>query len=791
MKQLIQKLTTERPWLIILLITIATIAFGAGVKELQFRGDYKVFFKEGYEPLEDFEAMERIFNKNDNVAILFVPESENMFDQEMLTMVQEYTDLAWQIPYSSRVNSLTNFQNTWSEYDDMVVEDLVYEEASTLSTEDLDKVKAIALKEPYLKGAIVSPDAKVALINVTLQFPDLPDTTLNVIEVMEYVQQLSADMQSKYPNVHIYHTGVIPLNYAFAMESKRDILVLVPAMLLLIIVLLALLMKSFTGMVATIVVLLVSTLMTMGFAGWAGFLLHTGTVNVPIVILAIGVADCVHIVASVQLAQKKAPNKQEAIRSSIDLNWMPIFITSVTTAIGLGTLMLSESPVFSDFGILAALGVMVAFFNSLVLYPALLTVMPLKPAVQEEEDSLLVSKIADFVIRYKNKVLVIGSMVVIGLSSLTLLNVVNDVPTDYFSSSTEFKQSVDKQEETLSGMQKIDFALYSDESGGVNNPEYLKMLRDFSVWLKDQPEVNHVTSIVDIYKRLNMNMHADEESWYRIPEDRETAAQYLLMYEMSLPYGLDLTSQLNIDKSSTRISVILANLGSTEMVDFEERSKAWIQENAPSIRVAVASPTLMFAHIGKENMSSMILSAFLALFIISGILIFALGSLRLGVISLVPNIAPALVGFGFWALISGEINLGLSIVTSMTIGIVVDYTVHFMSKYKRARESGMNPEESVRYSYMGVGRALFITTVVLSLGFTMFAFSSFRLNSDMGIVTAMIILIAFIVDMILLPPFLLSLDKNESVNQNDPSLEISKKTETSKVTNESDVVINQ
>ena len=151
----------------------------------------------------------------------------------------------------------------------------------------------------------------------------------------------------------------------------------------------------------------------------------------------------------------------------------------------------------------------------------------------------------------------------------------------------------------------------------------------------------------------------------------------------------------------------------------------------------------------------------MALVIISGILIFALRSLRLGVISLFPNITPALVGFGFWTFISGEINLGLSIVSSMTLGIIVDDTVHFLSKYKRARMEGMMTEAAVRYSFINVGRALLITTLVLVLGFSMLAFSAFRLNSDMGIATSLIILIALIIDFLILPPMLLWLDKDK------------------------------
>ena len=266
-------------------------------------------------------------------------------------------------------------------------------------------------------------------------------------------------------------------------------------------------------------------------------------------------------------------------------------------------------------------------------------------------------------------------------------------------------------------------------------------------------------------------MHGDDQSWYQIPEDRELAAQYLLLYEMSLPYGLDLNNQLNIDKSAVRLTVTIKNVGSREMVALEDRAREWMAENGPDIRLTAASPSLMFAHIGETNMKSMIKSIFLAFVIISGILVFALKSLRLGLISLLPNILPALVGFGFWSLISGEINLALSIVSSMTLGIIVDDTVHFLSKYQYARKDGMDAEAAVRYAFASVGRALMITTIVLALGFSMLMFSAFRLNSDMGMATSLVIVIALIIDFFLLPPMLLWLDggrKSASVPEPEP-----------------------
>lgn len=766
MRQWIEKLATERPWFVIAALVLAALVAAAGGQNLYFRGDYKIFFEEGYGPLNDFEEMQRVFSKNDNISVLVKPESGDVIDPEVFTLIQEYTEEAWQTPFSSRVDSLTNFQNTWAEEDDMIVEDLVMF-PEDLTDEDLENIRQTALAEPALNGRLISPDSGVTLINITLQLPDVQDNTQNVAEVVTFVTDLSAQFAERYPNVEFYHTGVIPMNNSFATEGQKDMATLVPAMLLLIIVMLAVLLRSVVAMLATVVVLVLTIMATMGLAGWTGFFLSTGTINVPIVVLTIAVADCVHIVATMQYGMRHGKTRREAVRYSLDLNWMPIFITSATTAVGFLTLMMSESPVFVDFGILCALGVMLAYFFSVTLFPAILSVLPVSAGEGSHGRMTAMERLGEWVI-HKQKPLLIGGVVIVALmSALALRNQVNDVSTEYFALSTDYRQSVEVQSDTLSGSQTIDWALYSGSTGGISDPEFIRTMRDFADWLEVQPEVDHVSSLADTFKRLNKNMHADESVWYRVPDDRELAAQYLLLYEMSLPYGLDLNNQLNVDKSSARLVSILKNLGSVEMVALEDRARDWFADNAPDIRMTAASPGLMFAHIGETNMTAMLQSMMLALFIISGIMVFALRSLRLGLISLFPNITPALVGFGFWSFLSGEINLGLSIVSSMTLGIIVDDSVHFMSKYKRAREEGMSTEDAVRYSFVSVGRALVITTAVLVLGFSMLAFSSFRLNSDMGIATSMIILIALIIDFLILPPLLLWLDKDKNTSAGD------------------------
>ena len=757
MRHMMERWTSGHPWLVIFLLTAMVAAAASGAGKLYFRGDYKIFFEDGYGPLNDFQEMQHVFNKRDNIAVLIVPESGDVMTADMLELVKEYTEAAWQTPFSSRVDSISNFQHTWSEEDDMMVDNLV-PDGVELTPEVREHIRGLAVNEPALRNSLISPDSRVTMININTQMPDNHDNTANVIEVSEFVHGLSDQFAEKYPGVKFYHTGVIPINYSFATEGQKDMTTLIPAMLLLIVVLLALMLRSPLAMLATVTILVMTIMATMGLGGWLGFFLSTGTINVPIVVLTIAVADCVHIVASMQYAQRQGQTRREAVAYSLHLNWMPIFITSATTAVGFLTLMMSESPVFVDFGVLSAIGVMLAYLLSVTLFPALLVVLPIGQGKAGRQQSALMDGLANFVIRRQKPLLIFGSVLAVGIGALSLNNDINDVSTEYFAKSTEFRQSVDKRAETLSGTQSIDFALYTGEEGGANDPQFIRIMRDFSAWLLQQPEVDHVATLSDTFKRLNMNMHGDDRSWYEIPDDRELAAQYLLLYEMSLPYGLDLNNQLNIDKSAVRLTVTVKNFGSREMVDLEERAREWMTSNGPDVRLTAASPGLMFAHIGETNMKSMIKSIFLAFVIISGILVVALKSVRLGLISLLPNILPALVGFGFWSLISGEINLALSIVSSMTLGIIVDDTVHFLSKYQYARKDGMDAEAAVRYAFASVGRALLITTIVLALGFSMLMFSAFRLNSDMGMATSLVIVIALIIDFLLLPPMLLWLD---------------------------------
>ncbi|MDN2665263.1 MMPL family transporter [Vibrio sp. 14N.309.X.WAT.E.F5] len=751
---------TKRSFIVLLVVFSIIMLSAFGAKNLYFRGDYNIFFEGTNKQLMAFDEIQTTFAKTDNLAIVIAPEDGNVFTPETLTLIQNLTVDSWQIPYSSRVDSLANYQHTEAVEDDLLVEDLLYEEYEH-TPERIAKVKQIALNEPLLKNALVSASGDVTIVNVTVQLPEV-DKTAEVQEVIAAINTMIAKYQADSPNVEFHKAGIIAMNNAFMMSAQEDSSTLVPLMLLVVLVFLTFMLRSFFSVVATLVVIISSIVATMGLSGWAGMFLSTATVNVPTLVLTLAVADCVHVIVTMRQAMQRGMEKARAIQYSIKLNAMPILITSVTTAIGFLMMNMSDSPVLRDFGNLSALGVIIACFLSVTMLPALLKLLPVKtlPANEAAQNKVtFMDKLGDFVVTNRKALLPISTLVIVGAAALIPLNKVNDESVKYFDTSSEFRQAADFMEETVSGMTTISIAVKTNESQAIADPVFLQAIGDFTDWLRVQPETDHVATLSDVYMRLNKNMHGDDDSYYQLPLNRELAAQYLLLYEMSLPYGLDLNNQINVDKSSIKMVLTVDNLGSLELVELEERIYSWFAANAPQYEVVASSPSLMFAHIGETNMASMLSTLPITLVLISGLMIFALRSVRLGVISLVPNIAPAIIGFGLWALISGEINLGLSVVVTLTLGIVVDDAVHFLSKYQRARLEGKSAEEAVRYAFHTVGRALWITTVVLVAGFSVLAMSSFRLNSDMGLLSAIVIFIALVVDFILLPSLLMIFDK--------------------------------
>jgi predicted RND superfamily exporter protein len=351
------------------------------------------------------------------------------------------------------------------------------------------------------------------------------------------------------------------------------------------------------------------------------------------------------------------------------------------------------------------------------------------------------------------------ALILLAISFIPRLEL-NDDPTEYFSSDIPLTEAIRVVEDKLSGNQSLLFSVDAGRAQGVADPEFLNSVSEFTDWLRMQPEIVNVEVFTDTLKRLNQVLHDDDPAWHRLPDSTEMASQYLLLYEISIPYGLDVTHQVSADKSALKIAAVVKNQKSQGLIAFEARARQWMQENTPAITAHGAGQSISFAHIGMRNINSMLSGSLFAIIVISACMIVALRSVKLGLVSFLPNLFPALIILGIWGAIAGEINMAASVVFSLTLGIIVDDTTHFLFHYREARlRGGMNAEQAVHHTFVTVGSALVSTSIVLAAGFLVLVHSDFAVNSTAGLLVALTIAVAIVLDLLFLPAFLMKVDR--------------------------------
>lgn len=733
---------------------------GIGFGKLKFISDSKVFFKEDNPRLIAYTKMENLYTDDDNVLIALAPKSGKVFTKETLDAIKELVDTSWQTPYSVRVDAVTNFQHTRADGDDLFVSDLVFN-TDSLTNEDLQKAQEIALNEPILFNRLINKDASVTGINITCKIDTSESATM---AVSTFVRAKVEEWKLKHKDIDVYISGNIMLNNAFSEAGQKDGQTLIPLVFLVFLVMIYFFTRTVTGSLSTFIIIVVSIASALGVSALLGINLTASSSNTPIVIATLAIADCIHILASVLAMMKAGKSKNDAIIESMKINFVPVIITSVTTIVGFLSLNTGDVPPYADFGNISALGMTFALLFALTAFPALLALVPLK--VKIENNSVVkkkdfYNKLGDFVIKYPNQILVTSFILLVVSSIFTLKNQLNDEFIKYFSPSISFRTDSDFINDKLTGIYTLDFSLPSAGEGEINSPEYLNYLEKFVVFTKAQPEVVHVSSFSEVQKRVNKALHNDDMAYYAIPKDIKEAAQYNLLYELSLPYGLDLSNQVNISKSETRFSVTLKEVKSAQMIDLATRLETWLEKNTPDYMHSKASSlTLMFAHIGQQQVKSLISGAITSALLITLILMITFRSFKYGLISIFSNVVPAIYGFGIWYFVLGYVNLGMTAVFGMTLGIIVDDTIHFMSKYLRAkRELNLSTEDAIRYSFENVARAIVATAGILCVGFFILAQSTFMINSYLALITIIIIAASIIICLLSLPALLLKFSK--------------------------------
>ena len=752
--------TLKHRWWVLGGITLVVSVLFLGVQNIYITSDHFVLFDDDNPQLQTFKQFEDTYVETNRVLLAVDPHKGPIYTREALAFIEYLTDEAWLVPYATRVDSMVNFDHSESIDGDLFVAPLVTH-ATELSDSELLRIQDIAQNSRELVDRLISRDGNVAAISINFVFPDPRDAA--VIEVTDYLRSFVETTVEEYPGFDLYMTGDVVLQRTFFDATQEDMYTLTPIVLLVIILITFALLRSLFATIAVTILVIVTINVTMGLAGWLSTVLNPVTAGIPIIVMTLAIADSMHIVTSTLARMRDGIEKRAAIKQALHSNVYPVAITSITTALAFLSLNASDSPPFHVLGNFVAFGVMVALVLSFTLLPALLAVLPIRTPSQPTKTRSPFERFANFVIARRFLLLGGGIVVILVTISGVFRLQFTDNWTQYFDERFKFRTDSDFIAENLTGLESWEFSLDSGRDGGVTDVKILTQVDAFSAWLRQQEEVGYVQTFTDTMKRLNKNMNDDDESFYRLPDNSALAAQYLLLYEFSLPFGRDLTDQIDIAKAATRVTAT-AKIGMTadELKDVAFRAEEWLREHAPALTTETTGFTIVFAHLSERNIDSMLLATVIAMGLISVLLIVLLKSFKIGVISLIPNYVPAALTFGVWGHLVGQVGLAGSVMTAVAFGIIVDDTTHFLSKYQLARARGDSPQDAVRFTFNQVGRALCTTTIVLACGFIVFALSGFAVTWMLGLMLSITVVFALAADFLFLPPLLLLIDRKNT-----------------------------
>ena len=767
MKRLANLIIKNRAKAAITSLLLALVVF-SGIPNLKLDTDGRVFMAAENPDKILLDKFEQEFAKDDNLAIIVVPQDGEVFTPRTLRAIHALTEELWNLPYVRLVNSITNFQNTYADGDMMVVEDLV-PEPSKVTNEVAAAVKKVALKRIEIQNSLINKDGSATGISVIFRLPGM-DLASEIPNINAEAEPIFSRYRAEYPDIMFKVSGSVAISQAFATASQKDGETLTPAMVLAMLIIVGLLLHSATGSFLILIVAALSAMVSLGALGWTGIPINSATAIAPLMVITLAVASSVHVLSSIRQTMQETADRKIWARRALEDHGLAITVAVFTTAIGFLTLNFSISPPFRQLGNMVAGGMVSVWLFTMFLLPGLICWVPIKRNLREASVDRMMAALSEFVIRQQKRLLIGIPLIILGFATGISQIKLEDDFLRYFDKSFETRQATDLYETKLGGLNVLEYSVDTGVENGINSVNYLQKLEDLSNFLRAQPEVSHIRSLSDTIKRLNMNMNGDNPTFYRIPKTNEEASQFLFLYELSLGYGMDLTDQINVDRSSTRVSAFVSFATTRQLLALDDKIQIWFDENAPELKSPVTGQTHVYTMISARDVPSMLKGTALALIFISVVIFVVLRNFKLGFVSLVPNLLPAIMGFGLWGYMVGNVTLAVSIVVAMTLGIVVDDTVHFMLKYANARKSGKSAEDSVRHAFKSVGMALTVTSLGLIVGFAILGQSGFAVNRDMARLTAITISFALFIDFLFLPPLLIFLDRIKHMKRNIPTI---------------------
>ena len=756
MQLLIDLLMAQRKPLALLIVFLGAVV-ASGIPRVTTDHSDLALLAEDDPSRAEIDQVAKDFPPSTSVLFSFLPESGNVFSLDTLHAMDDLTNRYDEIEFAVSVGSLMN-QRLNTVDADRLDRDYLVPDLSTVTQDDADDIRDLALADNLLTKTILSPTGDMTL--AVIKYKANKDDQETRFGIGRSVTALRDSLRAEYPDVGIYVIGGVLFELEGYNASAKDTRYVFPVVIGLSILLLWFCLKSLFLALCLFSLSALTIGLTLGTVGWAEIPLNQISTMGPLVVFMIAMADGIHIVSIYLQGRHSSLDKTEAVRQSLAVNFQPISLATVTTAMGFLSLNYCSSPAIYGFGNVVAIGVCWAYVVTLALLPTLVLLAPgsaiPKPLGIRGPISLVRRLVA-----HQSGTLFWGSLVLIATTlALLPLNKLDFSPFSFVDEDSDFHHVIDALAEKIGNDQSLVYSIDSGEYYGITKTAFLNQIDGFSVWLEEQPEASFVTSYTDLLKNLNKAEHDNDESWNILPEDELQIIDYLVGYQLIQEIEPHLEPIFDPDYSAIRLVVGTSNLSNRELLQFNETIENWIDANVnPAYVVKHGDNSIIYARTNRAISTELMQGFTLSFVLITLTLLIGLKSVRYGLLSIMPNLFPATIVFGFWGLLVGELSPYVLMLFSISIGLVVDDSVHILSKYISARREGEDPDSAAQHSLAKAGPAITITTLSLALGTVILVFSNTFYFQNVAKLLTPIILVALLLDLLFLPPLLIRFDK--------------------------------
>lgn len=741
--------------------SIVSLVLATGLLSTQFDGTFNALLTESDPYLDELVRMDDEFPFASDASFIFVANDDgSVFNQKILAALNDLRASYGSIPTASYLSTIVDWISPETQ------RRLFAKSVEDYSDQELSELANLAVEDRLLTNNLLSRDARLTFANVTLNSRELDQS--GRMEIAAAIQELRDQLRDRHPDVSIFAGSDLILEETQQSSMVADLTSLLPFVIIICVLVICYCFRSITLGACILIHEVVTAICTIGMVNYLGLSFNSISVIAPLVVIIIAVANSVHIISIYKQALQSGKPKLDAMQHSLSHNFQPVTLAAITTAIGFSSLNMTSSPAIQDFGQIVAIGIVFAYTLTFTMLPAMMVLLTRwSPEANPEEKLFLQGKLERLVTFTERRDSALF-FTCTGLAVLTImllpLNETDFNRLDFIANDSDIRGFYDEIADKMNRGPALSYAIDTGIEGGAVDVAFLQNVERFGDWLNEQDVIESQASLVDVLKTIHQFINDNDPEFYFLPESEEAVENYLDAFAMVNSKEFPISGFINEDFSAITILINATQISNQEVIDLDLRITDQFSDYFESAELIHGSGLLVFSRMDELVTTELLQGYSVSLILITLTLVFGLGSAYFGILSVIPNLLPATIVFGFWALFVGQLDPFVMMLFSISIGLVVDDTVHILSHYLESRRRGTSQNEAIAHSIRIAGPALTITTMVLALGTTILIFANTLYFQQSAKLLVPIVVLALVLDLIYLPSILRRFDKKPLLN---------------------------